>query len=87
MGGLWELVKTLTAIAILSGISWTAYSVWNSSPTGTDEAVPGAAFNCRKAMADHTTGYTCMNSDSCSMTDGEIANLKKLEASINQYCD
>ena len=87
MGTLWELTKTLAAIAILGVISWAAYSVWNSSPSGTDDTVPGASFNCRRAIADHTTGYTCMNSASCSMTDEEETALKRLESNINEYCD
>jgi hypothetical protein len=87
MANLWELAKTLAAIAILGAIFWAAYSVWNSSPSGANETVAGASFNCRRALADEATGYPCMNSKSCSMSDDEVAELKQLQASINKYCD
>ena len=87
MGKLWELVKTLAAIAILGGISWAAYSVWNSSSPGEDDTLPGASFNCRKALANLATGYSCRDSASCSMTDFELEQLKKLETTTSIYCN
>jgi hypothetical protein len=86
MNSLWELIKTLAAIAILAAISWLAYTLWNPAPDD-DEAVPGASFNCRKALADLATGYSCRDSASCNMSNDELADLNRLEASINEYCD
>jgi hypothetical protein len=87
MGKLWELAKTLAAIAILGGISWSAYSLWNRASPRDDETIPGASFNCRKALADLATGYTCRDSAHCTMTDHELDELKKLETTITLYCD
>jgi len=87
MGSLWELTKTAVAVAILGGISWYSWSLWTHASHVEDETIPGASFNCRKALADLATGYACRDSAYCSMTDYELDQLKKLETKISIYCD
>ena len=86
-GKLWDWLKSLAAVAIIGGMAWYGYSLWDPEPPSVNESVPGASFNCRKALADLATDYTCMNSDSCTMTSDEQAEVKRLEANINKYCD
>lgn len=87
MSHLWEFTKTLAAIAILFAIGWYSLKLWNESTADPDAAIQGASFNCRKALADLATGYSCRNSASCSMTSEEQAALTRLESSVNKYCD
>ena len=87
MGQLWEFTKTLAAVAVLGAILWYGYSLWNQASPVDDETVYGASFNCRKALADLASGYTCRDSANCAMTDYELDQLKKLETNISIFCD
>ncbi len=87
MGKLFELIKTLIALAILGGLGWYAYSIWQDRSSDVDETIPGASFNCRVAIADMAKNYACRDSSACQMTEYELDRLKQLEIDIGRYCD
>lgn len=84
---LFETIRSLIVLAILGWIGWYAWSQWKPTPSATDETVPGASFNCRKALADLATDYACRDSASCEMTEHELTQIEKLETNISMYCD
>ena len=84
---LWDGIKSLLALAVLAWIAWYGYSLWDPASSGASNSQQTAAFNCRKALADLATDYTCMNSDSCTLTSDELTELKNREADIEQYCN
>ncbi len=84
---LWDRVTGLAAVAVLAWVAWYAYSLWDPASSGVSDSVQGAAFNCRKALADLATDYACMNSDTCTLTRDELTELRNREADIEQYCN
>lgn len=87
MEKLFELIKTLIALAILGGLGWYGYTLWQDASPDIDETIPGASFNCRVAIADMAKSYACRDSSACEMTDYELDRLKQLEIDIGRYCD
>ena len=87
LGKLLETIKSLVVLGILAWIGWYAWSQWQPTTSTTDETVPGASFNCRKALADLAEDYTCRDSANCSMTEHELSQIKRLETNISIYCD
>ena len=87
LGKLWDGVKSLVALTVFGAIAWYGYSLWDPVSPGASNSRQGAAFNCRKALADLATDYTCINSDSCSLTPDEQTQLKNREADIERHCN
>ena len=87
IGKLFEFLKSLVILAIFGGIAWYGYSMWQESSPPVNDAVPGASFNCRKALVDLATDYKCRDSSACTMTEHEMTKLKRLEINISIYCD
>ena len=79
----------ITNLAVAAAISWTvwyAYSHIEPKSSGTSESRQGATFNCKRALTERDSDYACIESDSCTMTSNELAELKNLEAEIDEHC-
>jgi len=87
IGKLFEFLKNLVMLAVLGGIAWYGYSLWQEPATPVNDAVPGASFNCRTALAEMAKSYACRDSSACEMTDYELDRLKRLEIDIGIYCN
>ena len=84
---LWGLVTSVAAIAVLGWAAWYAYSHWGPASSEVSDSVQGAAFNCKKALAELATDYACMTATTCTMTQDEMSELKNREVDIEQYCN
>lgn len=84
IGKIFEVLKSLLVLAVFGGIAWYGYSMWQESSPPVNDAVPGAAFNCRIALADLAKGYTCRDSSACDMTDYELERLKRIETDLGR---
>ena len=87
MSKLWDFVKSLIALAVLAWLAWYGYSRWDSAPSDVSEPNQGSAFNCRQALAKLAADYKCRNSESCTLTRDEQAEMRKREADIEQFCN
>ena len=86
LASLFGFVKNVAAIALLGWIGWYAYSQLRPVSSSASDSEPGTEYNCRKAFATRESDYACMESSSCTMTTGEMAELKRLEAEIDEHC-
>ena len=87
LGMLWGWVKSLAVLAGLGWVAWYAFSLWNPTSPGISDSETGTTFNCRKALKERESDYACLESDSCTMTSDEMAELKAREADIDQHCN
>ncbi len=84
---LWGFVKSVAALALLGWIAWYAYLHFEPVSSGVIDSEQATAFNCRRAYAKRDSDYACIKSDSCTMTSDELADLKSLEAEIDEHCN
>ena len=84
---LWGWVTSLATVAVLGWVAWYAYSLWDPAASVANNAVEGASFNCRKALAMLAEDYACRDSGSCTMTFDELRDLKNREMDIEKYCN
>ena len=87
LGKIFEFLKSLVMLAVFGGIVWYGYSMWQEPSPPVNDAVPGASFNCRTALADLAKSYACRDSSSCGMTDYELERIRTLEIDIGKYCN
>ena len=87
LASLLGFVKSVAALALFGWIGWYAYSQMKPVSSSVSNSEQGTVFNCRKAFATRESDYACMESSSCTMTSGELAELKRLESEIDEHCD
>jgi len=80
-------VTNLAVVAAISWTAWYAYSHFEPASSDRSDSDQGATFNCKRALAERESDYACVESDSCTMTSDELAELKSLEAEINEHCN
>ena len=84
---LWDWITSLVAIAVLGGIAWYAYSLWDPTPPSVSDSEQGPRFNCKRAFAERESDYACVASESCTMSPDELAEMENREADIDQNCN
>ena len=84
---LWGFVKSVATLALLGWIGWYAYSNLDPVSPSVVDSEQGTKYNCRRAYAKRDSDYACMQSDSCTITSDEMAELKSLEAEIDEKCN
>jgi hypothetical protein len=87
LGKLWGFVKSLFVLAVLAWVAWYGYSQWDSAPSGVGEPNQRGAFNCRQALAKLAEDYNCRNSESCTLSGDDQAEMRKRETDIEQFCN
>jgi len=80
-------VTNLAVVAAIGWIAWYAYSQIEPASSDRSNSDQGAIFNCKSALAERESDYACIDSDTCTMTPDELAEMKDREADIEQNCD
>ena len=85
-----KILEKLMSLVVLAAIIWAAwygYTHWIGASTDSGGATPTTAFNCRQGLARLAEDQACRSSNSCSMTDDEVAQMRQREIDIEQNCN
>ena len=82
-----EKIMSLAVLAALGWAAWYGYTHWNATSTDSGDRPQTSSFNCRQALARLAEDEACRSSDSCTLTNDELAQMKKRESDIEQHCN
>ena len=85
-----KLLKELLGLAVLAAMGWLAwygYTNWKAATADPVYSEQKTSFNCRQALAKFAEDQAVLRSDAYSLTSDELAEMKRRESDIEQYCN
>ncbi len=85
-----KLLKEVMGLVVLVAMGWLAwygYTNWRAATTEPVYSEKKTSFNCRQALAKLAEDQAILRSDAYSLTSEELAEIKRRESDIEQYCN
>jgi len=80
-------LKGLVMLAAMGWLAWYGYTHWKAATADPADSEQRTSFNCRQALVRHAEDQAFRHSHASSLTSDDLAQMKRRESDIEQYCN
>ena len=87
LGKVFKEITGLVVLVAMGWLGWYGYTKWEAATADPGYSEQGASINCRQALAQHAEDQAILRRDAYTLTSEELAEIRRRESDIEEYCN